>query len=215
MRSKSHRRRSASSSSATSAKSSLSFGRPPRDLNSSTISGARYGQAVRRSERDLVERLPDSAAAPVVDPLVGVGRGEQDLKRTRMHAVRKDQRVGSGRELLSGCPWPTVTCLRILDRRSRPGEGLGDLVEISRQDQSVNIVVRPSDPIGEQIERPTPSYPVATGIVMEQARTALSASDLSTELKRGLLAWDRCGEPREGQSRRLNQRGGTAHERRM
>jgi hypothetical protein len=56
----------------------------------------------------------------------------------------------------------------VLERRPRAGERGGELVEVTGQDEYVDVRVRSPYPIREQVERPPAGDPVAGRVVVEQ-----------------------------------------------
>jgi hypothetical protein len=56
----------------------------------------------------------------------------------------------------------------MLDNGPRRRESPRDLVEIARENDNINVGVRSSDALGEQVERPASGYPVGAWIGMEK-----------------------------------------------
>src|SRR3954453_10567223 len=106
------------------------FGTGGAGLEEEDYFGGEGRQAVRGGQRDLVERLAEGAAAAVVDPLVGLGRSEDDADRRRELVVRKGQDVRARGQGLARFPDAELAGRGVLERRSGCGEGRGYLVEV-------------------------------------------------------------------------------------
>jgi hypothetical protein len=104
----------------------------------------------------------------VVDPLVCIGCGEQDLNGARVVVVGEDQGVRAGFELFTVPPRAALAGLRVLYDGSGAGECVGHVVEIMGKDENVYVAVCPSDTVGEQIECPTSGHPVGPRVATEQ-----------------------------------------------
>jgi hypothetical protein len=198
-----------------SVKSSVSLGRVERDLKSRTISGARYDRPFGVVSVISSSGFAEGAAAAVVDPLVGLGRSEDDADRRRELVVGKGQDVRAWGQALARFPDADLAGRGVLERWSGCGEGRGYLVEVSGQDKYVDVGVRASYSAGEQVECPAAGYPVAGGVVLEERAYGAQCFVLVDRSHGTPPHGVGCGEPGECQSCRGIVRGGTAREWRM